>query len=134
MMKYHLDTNIIIYALKGTYKEIENHFRSIPFESIVIPRIVVAEIEYGAKKSKNYKQTIEKYNEFINHFEIIDFDEKASRKFGDIRWTLEQEGKQIGPYDLIIASTVLANEGVLVTHNTKEFERIKGLKTEDWTK
>ncbi len=133
-MKYHLDTNIIIYALKGTYKEIENHFRSIPFESIVIPRIVVAEIEYGAKKSKNYKQTIEKYNEFINHFEIIDFDEKASRKFGDIRWTLEQEGKQIGPYDLIIASTVLANEGVLVTHNTKEFERIKGLKIEDWTK
>lgn len=133
-MKYHLDTNIIIYALKGTYKEIENHFRSIPFESIVIPRIVIAEIEYGAKKSKNYKQTIEKYNEFINHFEIIDFDEKASRKFGDIRWTLEQEGKQIGPYDLIIASTVLANEGVLVTHNTKEFERIKGLKIEDWTK
>lgn len=133
-MKYHLDTNIIIYALKGTYKEIENHFRSIPFESIVIPRIVVAEIEYGAKKSKNYKQIIEKYNEFINHFEIIDFDEKASRKFGDIRWTLEQAGKQIGPYDLIIASTVLANEGVLVTHNTKEFERIKGLKIEDWTK
>lgn len=133
-MKYHLDTNIIIYALKGTYKEIENHFRSIPFESIVIPRIVVAEIEYSAKKSKNYKQTIEKYNEFINHFEIIDFDEKASRKFGDIRWTLEQAGKQIGPYDLIIASTVLANEGVLVTHNTKEFERIKGLKIEDWTK
>lgn len=133
-MKYHLDTNIIIYALKGTYKEIENHFRSIPFESIVIPRIVVAEIEYGAKKSKNYKQTIEKYNEFINHFEIIDFDEKASRKFGDIRWTLEQEGKQIGPNDLIIASTVLAHEGVLVTHNTKEFERIKGLKIEDWTK
>lgn len=133
-MKYHLDTNIIIYALKGTYKEIENHFRSIPFESIVIPRIVIAEIEYGAKKSKNYKQTIEKYNEFINHFEIIDFDEKASRKFGDIRWTLEQAGKQIGPYDLIIASTVLANEGVLVTHNTKEFERIKGLKIEDWTK
>ena len=133
-MKYHLDTNIIIYALKGTYKEIENHFRSIPFESIVIPRIVVAEIEYGAKKSKNYKQTIEKYNEFINHFEIIDFDEKASRKFGDIRWTLEQAGKQIGPYDLIIASTVLANEGVLVTHKTKEFERIKGLKIEDWTK
>lgn len=133
-MKYYLDTNIIIYALKGTYKEIENHFRSIPFESIVIPRIVIAEIEYGAKKSKNYKQIIEKYNEFINHFEIIDFDEKASRKFGDIRWTLEQEGKQIGPYDLIIASTVLANEGVLVTHNTKEFERIKGLKIEDWTK
>lgn len=133
-MKYHLDTNIIIYALQGTYKEIENHFRSIPFESIVIPRIVIAEIEYGAKKSKNYKQTIEKYNEFINHFEIIDFDEKACRKFGDIRWTLEQAGKQIGPYDLIIASTVLANEGVLVTHNTKEFERIKGLKIEDWTK
>lgn len=133
-MKYYLDTNIIIYALKGTYKEIENHFRSIPFESIVIPRIVIAEIEYGAKKSKNYKQTIEKYNEFINHFEIIDFDEKASRKFGDIRWTLEQAGKQIGPYDLIIASTVLANEGVLVTHNTKEFGRIKELKIEDWTK
>ena len=53
-MKYYLDTNIIIYAMKNEYPNIKNHFLRVPSSSIVIPNIVLAEIEYGARKSKNY--------------------------------------------------------------------------------
>lgn len=100
----------------------------------MIPEIVLAEIEYGARKSNNYNKTIKKYNEFTDYFDIAYFDKNAAISYGIIRSELEKIGKQIGPNDLIIASIVQANEGILVTHNTKEFERIKELKIEDWTK
>ncbi len=133
-MKYYLDTNTIIYAIKGTYPSLVEHFKNVPKESIVIPEIVLAEIEYGARKSNNYNKTIKKYNEFTDYFDIAYFDKNAAVSYGIIRSELEKIGKQIGPNDLIIASIVQANEGILVTHNTKEFERIKELKIEDWTK
>jgi len=132
-MKYFLDTNIIIYAIKGKYPQIIQHFVKVSYHSIVIPSIVIAEIEYGTKKSTNYKKMIDKYNEFINVFEEVNFDNKAAKIYGEIRYELEKKGNVIGPNDLIIASTVIANDGVLVTHNTKEFGRIKNLRIEDWT-
>lgn len=133
-MKYYLDTNTIIYAIKGTYPSLVEHFKNVPKESIVIPEIVLAEIEYGARKSNNYNKTIKKYNEFTDYFDIAYFDKNAAISYGIIRSELEKIGKQIGPNDLIIASIAQASEGILVTHNTKEFERIKELKIEDWTK
>lgn len=132
-MKYYLDTNIIIYAIKGSYPSLIDHFKNVPKESIVIPEIVLAEIEYGARKSSSYDKTIEKYNEFTKYFNIANFDKNAGVSYGIIRSELEKSGHQIGPNDLIIASIVLANDGILVTHNTKEFERVSGLKIEDWT-
>lgn len=133
-MKYFLDTNIIIYALKGLYPSIEEHFASVPSQSIVIPSIVIAEIEYGARKSKNYSSTITKYNKFTDVFEKIPFSNKAAEYYGVIRSKLEKKGKIIGPNDLIIASIVFSENGILVTHNTKEFAHIEGLNIEDWTK
>ena len=133
-MKYFLDTNTIIYAIKGTYPSMMNHFKNVPMESIVIPNIVVAEIEFGAQKSSNYQKTIEKYSEFIDHFDKISFSENASKIYGKIRSDLEKSGTPIGPNDLIIASIVLSENGILVTHNTNEFSRIENLKIEDWTK
>ena len=133
-MKYFLDTNTIIYSIKGTYPSMIEHFKNIPMESIVIPNIVVAEIEFGAYKSSNYNKNIKKYNEFINHFNKIGFDENAARIYGQIRSSLDKQGTPIGPNDLIIASIVIAENGILVTHNLKEFSRIKNLRIEDWTK
>ena len=132
-MKYFLDTNTIIYAIKGTYPSMIEHFKNVPMESIVVPNIVVAEIEFGAHKSSNYQKTIDKYNEFIDHFDKIRFNENAARLYGKIRANLEKAGTPIGPNDLIIASIVLSEDGVLVTHNIKEFSRIKNLRIEDWT-
>ena len=132
-MKYYLDTNIIIYALKNEYPNIKNHFLKVPSSSIVIPNIVLAEIEYGARKSKNYKKTIDVYNQFTNTFEMAEFSIKAVKEYGNIRKDLEKQGKIIGPNDLIIAAIVKSEDGILVTHNTNEFSRVKGLKIEDWT-
>ena len=132
-MKYYLDTNIIIYAMKNEYPNIKNHFLRVPSSSIVIPNIVLAEIEYGARKSKNYKKTIDVYNQFTNTFEMAEFSIKAVKEYGNIRKDLEKQGKIIGPNDLIIAAIVKSEDGILVTHNTNEFSRVKGLKIEDWT-
>lgn len=132
-MKYFLDTNIIIYAIKSQHPSLQNHFKNVSAQSIVIPTIVVAEIEYGAKKSNNYEKTIKKYKQFMDTFNKVTFSEQAAIQYGYIRSDLEKGGKPIGGNDLIIASIVLAEDGILVTNNTKEFERIPGLRIENWT-
>ena len=132
-MKYFLDTNIIIYFMKGSYPGLLKHMREVPSQSIVIPAVVMAEIEYGAQKSRDYRTTIEKYTEFTKTFELVPFSGRCTKVYGNIRSYLEKSGSPIGPNDLMIAATVLANDGILVTHNTKEFPRVPGLIFEDWT-
>ncbi|GHV93017.1 hypothetical protein AGMMS50268_35200 [Spirochaetia bacterium] len=73
------------------------------------------------------------WEEFFAPFEIVPFDHEAARKYALIRAHLEQNGMVIGPNDLVIAATVLAHNGVLVSHNTGEFKRIPDLLLEDWT-
>ena len=132
-MMYFLDTNIIIYSIKNSYPGIQNHFLRIPSQKISIPSIVNAEIEYGAKKSYDYDKTIQIYRQFMNTFSITDFNDKAAICYGDIRAYLEKAGTMIGPNDMMTASIVLAEEGVLVTHNVKEFSKVPNLRLEDWT-
>ena len=132
-MKYFLDTNIIIYAIKGTFPALSLHFRKIPSQSIVIPLVVMAEIEYGAQKSINYNATIEKYRRFTDVFPKIGLSQNATVQYGRIRKSLEKTDTPIGPNDLIIASSVLAEGGTLVTHNIKKFCRVPDLQIEDWT-
>lgn len=132
-MKYYLDTNIIIYALKGQYPALPEHFKEIPSQSIVIPSIVLAEIEYGARKSNNYEITMSRYKQFMDVFIKVPFSEKAAIFYGQIRSDLERRGELIGPNDLMIAAIVLAEDGILVTNNVKEFERVPKLRIENWT-
>lgn len=131
-MKYYLDTNIIIYALNNRFPSIQKHFCDVASSTIVIPDIVLAEIEYGARKSKDYDRTINIYKQFTDNFNTCHFDKKAIREYGIIRNELEKSGSIIGFNDLIIASIVKADNGILVTHNTNEFSRVKGLMLEDW--
>lgn len=132
-MKYYLDTNIIIYAINDTFPNIKKHIMNTSSYSIMIPTMVLSEIEYGAKKSHDYNKTISIYRKFLEVFSYKAFDEKAALIYGEIKSELEKKGELIGPNDLIIASTVLSDDGILVTHNTKEFGRVKDLKIEDWT-
>ena len=132
-MIYFLDTNIIIYAKKGIYPEIKKHFRQIPSQSILIPAVVRAELEYGARKSSDYEKTINEYLPFLNTFLVADFGADAVREYGKIRAYLETNGTPIGGNDMLIASIVKSMNGTLVTHNIKEFSRIPGLLLEDWT-
>lgn len=132
-MRYFLDTNMVIYCLKGNFPAIREHIRSHPAQSIVIPTVVLAEIEYGARKSKNYEQTIKKYKAFTDVFQVESFDEDCVQAYGRIRAQLEAKGTPIGPNDLLIAAIAAGKDGVLVTHNTKEFSRVSGLSIVDWT-
>ena len=132
-MKYLLDTNIIAYYLKGEFPAISKHFETVRADEICIPSIVIAEIEYGAQKSKDYEKTISVYRSFTRNFKCLGFDDKETASYGLIRRQLEKEGTPIGPNDLVIAATAIANDMILVTHNIREFSRIKGLKVEDWT-
>ncbi len=133
-MKFHLDTNICIYFLKGKSSELCDKLLSKHPDEIKIPSIVKAELYYGALKSRQSKTNIEIIEKFLLPYEIVGFGSDASIKYGEIRAKLEKEGKIIGPNDLIVASTVLANNGALVTNNQKEFSRVPSLKIENWLK
>ena len=132
-MRYVLDTNTIIYYIKGRYPALDLKLRHTPAQSVFIPSIVKAEIEFGAVKSRDYRKTIELYNRFFEAFTTVPFDEKMTADYGRIRADLERRGEVIGPNDLIIAATALSMDATLVTRNTSEFRRVDGLLVEDWT-
>lgn len=133
-MTYFLDTNICIYALKGTFPRVQQHMESHVPSEIFIPAIVLAELYYGAYKSTAREKAIEALREFSAAIQIAEFDSRSAVSYGDIRSKLESTGRPIGPNDLIVAATTMSNGGTLVTHNTKEFSAVPGLLFEDWTR
>jgi tRNA(fMet)-specific endonuclease VapC len=129
---YYLDANICIYFLKGKYPSLQEKLSAIHPNKIKIPAIVEAEILVSVEKgAKGIVR--EAWNKFFGAFEIAGFDEAAARQYAIIRASLEKKGTPIGPNDLIIAASVLANNGILITHNTGEFKRVPHLSIEDWT-
>ena len=131
-MKYLLDTNICIRILKGNSESIHDHIGKLKNKDICIPAIVRYELLYGAYKSNQPEKTAGILDSFLSHFPSAMFDDNTARVCGEIRALLDKKGTPIGPDDLIIAATALSRNLILVTHNTKEFSRIKGLKLEDW--
>jgi tRNA(fMet)-specific endonuclease VapC len=131
-MNYFLDTNICVYFLKGLYPSVLENIQNTNPNNIKIPSIVKAELLYGAEKSQHKAKNLTNINRFLEPFEIISFDDDCSIIYSKIRATLELKGTVIGPNDYIIAATTLAKNGILVTNNTKEFDRIKNLKLENW--
>ena len=131
-MNYFLDTNICIYFLKGRYLSIVKKLQSYTPSQIKISTIVQAELFYGVEKSQQKKKNLDALHSFLAPFEIIPFDTQAAKVYGEIRSLQEVKGKAIGPNDLLIASSVLAHSGVLVTNNIKELSMIPQLKLENW--
>ena len=131
-MTYFLDTNICIYFLNDRFQNIGVKLGEISRDDVKIPSVVVAELYYGAAKSKQRDSNIARFSRFVSVYDIMPFDYHAAQVYGDIRYQLESQGKPIGWNDLMIAAIVLANRGVLVTHNIGEFSRINGLVLEDW--
>jgi tRNA(fMet)-specific endonuclease VapC len=129
---YYLDANICIYFLKGKYQPLKKKLKTVPTGKIKIPAIVKAEILTGVEKSAQGAAR-EIWDRFFSSFDTVAFDDDAARQYAIIRSYLEKKGNIIGPNDLIIAATVAANNGILVTHNTREFKRIPNLTIEDWT-
>jgi len=128
---YILDTNTLIYFFKGM-GNVSNRLLQTPPRSIGIPTIVLFELEVGIAKSSSPKKRRLQLENLTATINVLPFGPEELKSAAAIRVDLENRGKPIGPYDVLIAGTALANKGVLVTHNTSEFERIEGLHLEDW--
>jgi len=133
-VKYFIDTNICIYFLKGLNENLLLKIKQSEPRQIKIPIIVKAELFYGAEKSKKKVENLEKVKKFLEPYEIVLFDNSCIDIYAKTRAGIEKDGKPVGPNDLIIASIVLANSGILITNNEKEFGNIKSLKIEKWCK
>ena len=134
MKMYLLDTNICIYLMKNSYPALTKKVFSFDPSDLYISSITVFELEYGAAKSRWGEKTRQNMQLFLAPFNIIDFNSNDAVAAGIIRGLLEKQGSPIGPYDVMIAGQAVAGSLVLVTHNTAEFSRVPGLKTEDWVK
>jgi len=133
-MEYILDTNICIYIIKKRPINVFKKFRSLSVGSIGISSITLAELQFGIMKSSNPEKNQEALDKFLIPLEIIDFGVNATIEYGKIRAELEKNGTPIGPLDTLIASHAKSLDLILVTNNEREFERIVGLKIENWTK
>lgn len=107
-------------------------FKSLPRRDLALCDVVKAELYYGAYKSSRLTANLALYELFFSQYVSLPFDGNAAVIYGEIRADLEASGKPIGAYDLQIAAIALTRRLILVTHNTKEFERVKGLSIEDW--
>ena len=129
---YLLDTNIISYWMRGDQRIIEKIKCCSPAE-LALSTITLAEIYYGIEKSSVKKKERRKKIEHIKSLlDIYPFNEHAAIAYGVIRAQLEKTGRPISERDLQIASIAVANRLCVVTHNTKEFDRVQKLSVEDW--
>ena len=130
-MKYVLDTNTLIYFFKGLGNVSKNMVAQSPSE-IAIPTVVLFELEVGIAKSTSPRKRKSQLQEITTLINVLPFGIAESKSAAQIRVKLEKKGLPIGPYDVLIAATTMANNMILVTHNQKEFGRIEGLRIEDW--
>jgi tRNA(fMet)-specific endonuclease VapC len=127
-----LDTNTCIYFLNETSEKVIAQFQKLTPSQIKLSSITVAELFYGVEKSKSVKKNRIIVENFISAFDIIPFDFECSKIYAKTRALLELAGTPVGPMDLLIAAISLTHNFTLVTNNTKEFQRVKNLKLENW--
>ena len=128
---YILDTNTLIYFFKGIGNVADNLLAASP-KDIGIPAVVLYELEYGIARSSSPRKRTKQLEALCALVEVLAFGSEEAKASAAIRAALEKKGTPIGPYDVMIAGTALGRQGVLVTHNTKEFRRVSGLKVIDW--
>lgn len=128
---FALDTNTLIYFFKGMGNVAERLFAHPPAE-IAIPAIVLYELEVGLAKSESPKKRRAQLERMMSVTSVLPFDKKTAVCAATIRVALERAGTPIGQYDLLIAATAVSAGATLVTRNTAEFERVHGLRLENW--
>jgi tRNA(fMet)-specific endonuclease VapC len=131
MLKYMLDTNIVIYVLKRRPIDVLEIFNRHA-GNMCISAITLAELIHGAEKSAHSERNLRQVEDFISRTEVLAYDVKAANHYGNIRSALELLGTPIGVNDLHIAGHARSEGLILVTNNLKEFERVEALRLENW--
>lgn len=130
-MKYMLDTNICIYAQKQ-FKNVLDNIKNNWQDGIVISTITLAELQYGVEASVNREKNAVSLMKFLSIVGVLPFDDYAAAEYGKIRADLRKKGTPIGTMDMLIAAHARAEGLIVVTNNTREFERVDGIKLENW--
>lgn len=133
-MKYMLDTNICIYAIKNKPPEVIKNFLMHDPDEMCISSITYGELMHGVEKSQAVEKNRVAITMFLSSIMILPFDHFAAEEYGKVRANLERKGTPIGPMDMLIAGHARSEGLILVTNNTREFFRVEDLDVEDWTK
>ncbi|KQM89862.1 plasmid maintenance protein [Sphingomonas sp. Leaf67] len=131
MLRYMLDTNLCIRVLRDRPQTIRERFNA-EADGLCISSIVLFELLYGAAKSARPIENRSEVERFASRLDVLPFDDDAAAHAGDIRAVLARQGRMIGSYDLLIAGHARSRGLVVVTGNLGEFERVEGLRCEDW--
>ncbi len=131
-MRYMLDTNICIYAIKHKPEKVFQKLQEVDPSDVCISSVTYAELVHGVEKSAAVDKNRLALSILLANIEILDFDVNAADGYGKIRADLEKNGTPIGPLDMMIAGHAKSLDHTVVTNNVKEFKRVSGLKIENW--
>jgi tRNA(fMet)-specific endonuclease VapC len=127
-----LDTNICIYLIKRKPQILLDRLRTVDIDTVAVSSITVAELQYGVAKSARPEQNGLALAALLAPLAVAPFDDAAAAIYGTVRATLERAGTPIGSLDMLIAAHALSLGRTVVTHDTREFRRVEGLRVEDW--
>jgi tRNA(fMet)-specific endonuclease VapC len=130
-MIYLLDTNVCIAAMRGNVTVVRR-LRSVVPDDCGLSTVSLYELRSGVERCRDPVAEGQKVQAFVEVLHLLPFDADAASAAARVRWNLEKQGKTIGPYDLMLAGQALSLDVTLVTHNTGEFQRVPGLRVEDW--
>jgi len=133
MLRYLLDTDICSYVMKRSNDALLKRLQKVSVSDVCVSVITKSELLYGVEVSPRRQQDETALNAFLNYVEVLDFPDKASLHYVQIRSHLKNLGTMIGGNDLFIAAHARSLGLRLVTHNTREFGRVPRLAIEDWT-
>lgn len=131
MLKYLLDTNICIFTIKNKPQSVREAFNR-HHGQLCISSVTLMELIYGAEKSSSPESNLAVVEGFAARLEVLPYDANAAAHTGQLRAELAKAGKPIGPYDQMIAGHARSLGLTLVSNNLREFERVPGLRLEDW--
>ena len=131
MLRYLLDTNLCIRVIRDRPSGLRNRFNA-EADALCIPDVVLYELFYGAERAARPVEVRHEVERFASRLYVLPFDDDAAAHTAEIRAALHGRGNVIGPYDLMIAGHARSRGLVVVTGNLREFQRVSGLRTEDW--
>jgi tRNA(fMet)-specific endonuclease VapC len=130
--RYLLDTNICIYISKHYPPEVRARFQQHPASDLAMSVVTLGELRFGAEKSQSRLRSMAVIEQLETLMAVLPLPVEAARIYGELQARLQRQGRPIGNNDLWIAAHALAEGCVLVTNNTREFERVEGLMVENW--
>ena len=133
---FMLDTDTCIFLMRGDSPALAAKVQSVPLQQQAMSAVTFAELTYGvqAAAAAKRKQNQSVLDSLVLHLAVLDWPQDAAKHYAEIRTDLKKRGAQLGAADLMIAAHARAMGAIVVTNNVKDFERVKGLEVENWSK